>query len=256
MPALEIKGLRKSFEEVTAVRDVSLTVNPGEILGLLGPNGAGKTTTIRAVMGIVAPDAGDIRIHDQAPTIELRRRIGYSPGGTRAPSGRAHAGRGGIPRAPQGARPRPGPVPRRVLARATGPWRGDCSKNRRAQPRNGAESADRGHAAHRPGHPDPGRADAKPRPDQRQAPARHHSRTPRRRGGHRHQHSRHEPGRGPGRPHPPHRRRPRRRGGPRGGRPPRLRPQRRAVRIARSRRRSPRRCRTSRRGRRLLRRAR
>ena len=66
MPALEINGLRKSFADVTAVRDVSLTVNPGEILGLLGPNGAGKTTTIRAVMGIVAPDAGDIRIHGQA----------------------------------------------------------------------------------------------------------------------------------------------------------------------------------------------
>ena len=79
MPALEIQGLRKSFADVTAVRDVSLTVEPGEILGLLGPNGAGKTTTIRAVMGIVAPDAGEIRIHGETPTIELRRRIGYLP---------------------------------------------------------------------------------------------------------------------------------------------------------------------------------
>ena len=78
-PAIEVHGLRKAFGSVQAVDDVSFSVRPGEILGFLGPNGAGKTTTIRAVIGIVAPDAGDIRIHGQPPNLELRRRIGYLP---------------------------------------------------------------------------------------------------------------------------------------------------------------------------------
>lgn len=66
---VEVKNLRKSYkkrktkEMITAVDDISFTVNQGEILGLLGPNGAGKTTTIKMICGLVIPDGGMITIN-------------------------------------------------------------------------------------------------------------------------------------------------------------------------------------------------
>ncbi len=60
--AVRAAHLHKSYGSVTAVEDVSFTVNPGEIVGLLGPNGAGKTTTINMVLGVLAPSAGKIEI--------------------------------------------------------------------------------------------------------------------------------------------------------------------------------------------------
>ena len=66
-PALVVEGLSKTFgsgdDAVTAVEDVSFAVERGEVVGLLGPNGAGKTTTIKAILGLVLPDAGTVRIH-------------------------------------------------------------------------------------------------------------------------------------------------------------------------------------------------
>jgi ABC-2 type transport system ATP-binding protein len=59
---LAAEGLRKAYGDVVAVDDVSFSVAPGEIVGLLGPNGAGKTTTIDMVLGVLAPDAGRIRV--------------------------------------------------------------------------------------------------------------------------------------------------------------------------------------------------
>jgi len=65
--ALYVDGLAKTFgsgdEAVEAVRGVSFAVEPGEVVGLLGPNGAGKTTTIKSILGLVLPDAGDVRVH-------------------------------------------------------------------------------------------------------------------------------------------------------------------------------------------------
>jgi len=59
---LAVGGLRKAYGDLVAVDGISFRVRPGEIVGLLGPNGAGKTTTINMVLGVLAPDAGTIRI--------------------------------------------------------------------------------------------------------------------------------------------------------------------------------------------------
>ncbi|MBV9080063.1 MAG: ABC transporter ATP-binding protein [Elusimicrobia bacterium] len=59
---LSVSHLRKQYEALVAVEDLSFEVKPGEIVGLLGPNGAGKTTTINMVLGVLQPTAGSIRI--------------------------------------------------------------------------------------------------------------------------------------------------------------------------------------------------
>jgi ABC-2 type transport system ATP-binding protein len=58
VPIIEAWGLTKKFGETTAVEDLSLQVEEGDVLGFLGPNGAGKTTTIRMLAGIIAPTSG------------------------------------------------------------------------------------------------------------------------------------------------------------------------------------------------------
>ncbi len=65
MGVLEVRGLVKRFGSVTAVNGVDLTVGAGEIVALLGPNGAGKTTTLHVVLGLVTPDAGQVRLFDR-----------------------------------------------------------------------------------------------------------------------------------------------------------------------------------------------
>ena len=57
-PAIDVAGLSKRFGSAVAVRDLSFTVSYGRITGFLGPNGAGKTTALRALLGLVRPDAG------------------------------------------------------------------------------------------------------------------------------------------------------------------------------------------------------
>jgi ABC-2 type transport system ATP-binding protein len=61
---IEVDGLEKWYGDLAAVRGLTFTVQPGEVLGLVGPNGAGKTTTIRSIAGIIVPTRGRIRIGD------------------------------------------------------------------------------------------------------------------------------------------------------------------------------------------------
>ena len=64
--ALETNNLSKYYGEVRAVNSVNVRVKPGEIYGFLGLNGAGKTTTIRALLGMIRPSQGNVKVLDQA----------------------------------------------------------------------------------------------------------------------------------------------------------------------------------------------
>ncbi len=87
--AIEIDSLTKRFGSVTAVDDLSFTVQPGRVTGFLGPNGAGKTTTLRCLLGLVAPTSGSAtidgrRYHDiPTPTRDVGSALeatGFHPG--------------------------------------------------------------------------------------------------------------------------------------------------------------------------------
>jgi ABC-2 type transport system ATP-binding protein len=76
---LELTHLTKRYGQLQALRDLSFTVQPGEIFGFVGANGAGKTTTMRVVLGVLEADSGSV-IWDGAPiTFADRQRIGYIP---------------------------------------------------------------------------------------------------------------------------------------------------------------------------------
>ena len=79
MNAIEVRGLRKSYGDLEAVRGVSFEVEEGEVLALLGPNGAGKTTIVEILEGYRERSDGEVRVlgHDPASgDVELRRRVG------------------------------------------------------------------------------------------------------------------------------------------------------------------------------------
>jgi ABC-2 type transport system ATP-binding protein len=79
---INLKSISKRFGTTEAVKHISLSIQPGEIVGLLGPNGAGKTTTLRMLAGTLPPTTGSILI-DQKPFSDdeygLKSRIGYLP---------------------------------------------------------------------------------------------------------------------------------------------------------------------------------
>ncbi|MDO9949315.1 LPS export ABC transporter ATP-binding protein [Glaesserella parasuis] len=84
MPTLYAEYLAKSYKSRQVVKDVSLNIKSGEIVGLLGPNGAGKTTTFYMVVGLVRHDHGKIRIDDQDISVlpmhdRAKQGIGYLP---------------------------------------------------------------------------------------------------------------------------------------------------------------------------------
>ncbi len=76
---LKLENVTKSFDEFTAVSNLTMGVRRARIFGLLGPNGAGKTTTIRMIVNITQPDSGRIELFGQENGIELQDRIGYLP---------------------------------------------------------------------------------------------------------------------------------------------------------------------------------
>ena len=79
---IEVERLTKRYGPVTAIRDVSFSVAPGQIVGFLGPNGAGKSTTMRILSCFMPASSGTARVagHDVfRESLEVRRRIGYLP---------------------------------------------------------------------------------------------------------------------------------------------------------------------------------
>ena len=82
MSLLTLQGVSKAFGDITAVDDVSFSVDRGQVVGFLGPNGAGKSTTMRLITQFFDPDAGEILL-DGVPlatdTLAAKRRIGYLP---------------------------------------------------------------------------------------------------------------------------------------------------------------------------------
>ena len=76
--AVDVQGVEKRFGGIKALDRVTLRVRKGEIYGLLGPNGAGKTTLIRAIVGLVAPDAGTVTVLGRKlPNLDVLRDVGY-----------------------------------------------------------------------------------------------------------------------------------------------------------------------------------
>ena len=79
---IEIQNVNKSFKGTSAIKNLTLKVNKGEILGLLGANCAGKSTTINMLLGFLNPDSGDVYINDVDTTKNAkntRKHIGYIP---------------------------------------------------------------------------------------------------------------------------------------------------------------------------------
>ncbi len=76
---IQTQGLTKKFDSVTAVDQVNLTVNAGEIFGLVGPDGAGKTTLMRMILGIIDPTAGKAEVIGSDRIESVKKLIGYIP---------------------------------------------------------------------------------------------------------------------------------------------------------------------------------
>jgi ABC-2 type transport system ATP-binding protein len=72
-PAVDLRGVTKRFGSVTAVDDLTLAIEPGEIVGFLGPNGAGKTTTVDMMLGLSRPDAGSVSVFGRKPADAIAR---------------------------------------------------------------------------------------------------------------------------------------------------------------------------------------
>jgi ABC-2 type transport system ATP-binding protein len=75
---VEVRGLVKRYGEITAVDNVDLTINTGDVYGYLGPNGAGKTTCLRMMLGLIRPTAGSVRLFGRDPWESVRALEGVA----------------------------------------------------------------------------------------------------------------------------------------------------------------------------------
>lgn len=78
IPALAVHDLTVAYRDKPVLWDIDLEVMPGALMGIIGPNGAGKSTLIKAVLGLVKPASGEVRIFGK-PYQEQRRLVGYVP---------------------------------------------------------------------------------------------------------------------------------------------------------------------------------
>ena len=79
-PLLAARGLRRSFGRLRVLRDVDLTLAPGETLAVAGPNGAGKSTLLRVLAGLMRPTGGEVRVLGRAAGRRRARRRGVPSG--------------------------------------------------------------------------------------------------------------------------------------------------------------------------------
>lgn len=81
MAIVELQNVSKQYKSLFALEQLSLTIQPGEILGLFGHNGAGKTTTIKLLLGVLKPTTGHVKVFDTDPadlnSHKLRKKIGF-----------------------------------------------------------------------------------------------------------------------------------------------------------------------------------
>ena len=80
---ISVQNVTKTFGKVIGAKDISFTVEKGEIFGFLGPNGSGKTTTIRLLLDLLRPDSGTIELFGKNlndHSFEIRQKCGYLPG--------------------------------------------------------------------------------------------------------------------------------------------------------------------------------
>ncbi len=77
--AVALQGITKRFNDIYALRNISITIQPGEVFGLLGPTGSGKTTLVRLLLGFLQPDEGSLSLFGTTDLQVVRPRIGYMP---------------------------------------------------------------------------------------------------------------------------------------------------------------------------------
>jgi ABC-2 type transport system ATP-binding protein len=76
---LELQGLTRRYGDLVALDNLSFTVRERQMFGFVGPNGAGKTTAMRIILGVLEPNAGEVRWCGQPMNDEIRKHIGYLP---------------------------------------------------------------------------------------------------------------------------------------------------------------------------------